>query len=64
MLPSWILPGVKLFKENHHWTYGITYRLKDVFKGQLNCLRKKTKERGEPDRKDNILFVNVQFAKG
>jgi hypothetical protein len=50
-------------KENH-WTFGITYRFKDVFKCQLNYVWKKTEERGEPDRKDNILFMNVQFARG
>jgi len=47
-----------------HWTFGITYRFKDLFKWQLNYIWKRTEERGEPDLKDNILFMNVQFAKG
>jgi hypothetical protein len=49
-------------KENR-WTFGVTYRFEDVFKGQLNYVWKKTEERGEPDLKDNILFMNFQFAK-
>ncbi len=50
-------------KENH-WTFGVTYHFKDVFKCQLNYVWKKTEERDEPDRKDNILFMNFQFSKG
>jgi hypothetical protein len=45
-----------------HWTIGVTYRVKDRVRVQLNYTWKETRERAQVDPRDNILLMNTQYA--
>lgn len=52
--------GSKVRKDN--WTVGVTSRLPEHIKLQLNYILRRTDDPSRPDLADNVLFANFQVG--